>query len=384
MGILGELNGSARSLSIDRSFFEGLGAQIELINDRPGQIVHRIIPEGESLHLCRDELAKRHRKNPAYVLGYVPDNDGDRGNIVYINAGGQAAILEAQTVFALAALAESAWLEYSGQLRSGDGAAGAAAAAAIVVNGPTSMRIDAIARAFGMDCLRAEVGEANVTSLAGRLRAEGRLVRIMGEGSNGGSIIHPAAVRDPLNSVASIIKLLTLRETADDHRPGLFQICCQRLGRQYSPDFTLDDLLAALPVYTTISASDDIAIMHIRSKNQKKLKTVWEDIFLKDWEKFRAELSRRWGLESWVEINTEGMDEKIGFGPKYRSGEERGGLKILFSNGAGQAEAFIWMRGSGTEDLFRILADVRGDRPELAAHLIQWQRNMIEQADKKS
>ena len=375
IGILGELNGSARALSIDRRFFEGLGARVTLINDRPGQIVHRIVPEGRSLNLCRSELEKAHKKDGSYLLGYVPDNDGDRGNIVHIAANGRADILDSQTLFALVALAESAWLEYNGELAQEDGGRGAA----IVINGPTSMRIDEIARAFGMDCFRSEVGEANVIALAERLRKEGRLIRLMGEGSNGGCIIHPAVVRDPLNSIASIIKLLTIREGA--RGPGLFQICCERLDRDYSPDFTLDDVLDALPAYTSTSATEDISIMKIRSKDHKRLKAVWEEIFLQDWEKRRAELADRWGLESWLEINTEGTMEKIGFGPEYRSGAERGGLKILFSDSSGEAQAHIWMRGSKTEPVFRILADVRGARPQLETYLIQWQRSMIERAD---
>ena len=376
-GILGELNGSARCLSIDRDFLEGLGAQVMLLNDRPGQIVHRIIPEGESLNLCRTELEKLHRNDPTWLLGYVPDNDGDRGNIVCIERDGRAHILEAQAVFALVALAEAAWMAYRNTHNEPDNVQ----RAAIVANGPTSMRINELAERFGMDCFRAEVGEANAVTLAEKLRSEGRIIRITGEGSNGGSIIHPASVRDPLNSIGSILKLLTIRDSPG--KLGLFHICCQRFNRDYSPDFTMDDVLSIFPTYTTTNSYEDIAIMHIRSQNHKKLKAAWEEIFLQDWAEQRRELAERWSLERWVEVNTEGSEEKIGFGPEYRSGDERGGLKILFSDSADIPQAYIWMRGSGTEPLFRVLADVRGDRPELEAYLLRWQRSMIERADAK-
>ena len=68
---------------------------------------------------------------------------------------------------------------------------------AVVVNGPTSMRIERIAEAYGAGVFRAEVGEANVVNLAAARRSGGYEVRILGEGSNGGNITHPATVRDP-------------------------------------------------------------------------------------------------------------------------------------------------------------------------------------------
>ena len=59
------------------------------------------------------------------------------------------------------------------------------------------MRIEEIAEAFYASVYRAEVGEANVVNLARSLRDKGFTVPILGEGSNGGNITHPAAVRIP-------------------------------------------------------------------------------------------------------------------------------------------------------------------------------------------
>lgn len=373
IAVLAEQNGSARTLSIDESFFQELGVKLRLINNVPRQITHRIVPEGRSLNLCKEELEKARRDDPAFVLGYVPDNDGDRGNIVYIADDGQARILEAQQVFALVALAESAWLEYSGQLSEAD------AKAAIAVNGPTSMRIDEIARSFGLECFRSEVGEANVVGLAARLRKEGFIVRLMGEGSNGGNITHPAAVRDPLNSIGSIVKLLSVR--GDEETPGLFEIWCKRRGIEYNSSFSLEDVLKSLPEFVTTSAYEERALMKIRGSDHVRLKAAYEEIFQTDWEQRKRELKEAWGIESWEEINTEGGEEKPGVGSAFRSGEQKGGLKILFRDSSGDPTAYMWMRGSGTEPVYRVLVDVKGARPELENELLEWHRDMIRRAD---
>ena len=53
IGIVADMNGSARALSIDGEFLGSLGAEIEVINGKAGEIAHRIVPEGISLEPCR-------------------------------------------------------------------------------------------------------------------------------------------------------------------------------------------------------------------------------------------------------------------------------------------------------------------------------------------
>ena len=106
-------------------------------------------------------------------------------------------ILKAQEVFSLSVLAEVAYQEFTGKKNI-----------AVAVNCPTSMRIEEIAGKFNAKVFRAEVGEANVVNLAAEKRHEGFDVRICGEGSNGGTITYPSAVRDPLNTIFAINKLL--------------------------------------------------------------------------------------------------------------------------------------------------------------------------------
>ncbi|MFW5741966.1 MAG: hypothetical protein ACOC2D_01715 [Spirochaetota bacterium] len=110
-GVVGDLNGSARTATIDHDYLSAAGCRLHLINARPGQIAHQIVPEGAGLAPCRDELERLASADDGWVLGYVPDNDGDRGNLVYYDRRGRRARqLEAQEVFALSTVAELAWL----------------------------------------------------------------------------------------------------------------------------------------------------------------------------------------------------------------------------------------------------------------------------------
>jgi len=182
LGVIAELNGSARTQSIDIDWLSALGVQTKVLNTDPGVFAHRIVPENESLYDCCEALNEVHAENASFALGFVPDCDGDRGNLVYYSKTLRRAVpLEAQQVFALVCLSELAYLRRRGEARQ----------IAVVVNDATSMRIEAIAGAFGARVFRAETGEANVVSCAEKLRAQGWIVRILGEGSNGGNITPP-------------------------------------------------------------------------------------------------------------------------------------------------------------------------------------------------
>jgi phosphoglucomutase len=245
------------------------------------------------------------------------------------------------------------------------------------------MRIESIAESFDAEVYRAEVGEANVVNLASSLREKGYTVRILGEGSNGGNITHPAAVRDPLNTAGAILKLLSIR--SESNIPGLFEIWCQRSHQMdsYRPDFTLSHIIKTLPCFTTTSAFEESAIMRIKTESHGTLKKRYEENFEQQWLGKKLELHEMMGITSWIEINNEGTESKQGIGPSFRSGRETGGLKILFQNKNKEDIAYIWMRGSGTEPVFRVLADVKGDNREAEQFLLKWQREMIELADRK-
>jgi phosphomannomutase len=405
LGLVADFNGSARTVSVDREFASELGIELRSVNDKPRQIAHQIVPEGAGLDQCRAELEKAHMESPNITFGYVPDNDGDRGNLVYIDDEGSAAPLQAQETFALSCVAELSWLVSTGVLTySPDGRA--AQKVAIVVNGPTSMRIDRIAAAFDASVYRAEVGEANVVGLARILRTKGFIVPILGEGSNGGNITQPSTVRDPLATVGAVAKLLVA--SAPGRSPFEIWLAQRRSARRpegvtpdeaggeasrdESPAHTgsastevspsIPGILRSLPQFQTTSAFEPVAKLSIRSTDHAALKSEYERVFKASWAEKKAELSRRFGIRSWVVINYEGTNETHGVGSRFRSGAERGGFKVLFKNGIGTPVAFLWMRGSGTEPVFRVMADVESESPDDEAYLLNWHREMIDEADR--
>ncbi len=380
IGVLAELNGSARAVSIDKPYLSDFSVNVTAINDKPRQIVHRIVPEGLSLDLARRELEKLFAQDTRYRFAYVPDCDGDRGNVVTISNNGKSNILEAQEVFALSTVSELSYLVYAGKLTY-DNNGNPEQKVAVVVNDPTSGRIDRIAEAFGAEVFRAEVGEANVVSLAQKKQKEGYIVRILGEGSNGGNITFPSTVRDPINTIFAFIKMLVLRSEKD--KPGLFEIWCSRSNQmdKFHPDAELFDIIATLPIYTTTSAFDDMAIVKIKTEDHAELKANYEHVFLKEWNENKNVLKIKLGVIDYQVVNYEGTETLIGMGSQFRTGAQKGGFKIIFLDKNNGHKAFIWMRGSGTEPVFRVLADVEGKKPDEEKYLLNWHISMIEKAD---
>jgi len=378
LGIVADFNGSARTASIDRDFFHTLGCNFYSINDKPGEITHKIIPEGESLLPCREFLETIHLKDASVILGYMPDCDGDRGNLVIWDESlRKAGILKAQEVFALACVAELSCLVWMGKLKF-DGNGKALTKAALVVNDPTSLRINRIAKTFDASVFRAEVGEANVVELAGKLREQGYLVRILGEGSSGGTIIHPSTVRDPIDTLGAIIKLLSIRS---GEKRGLFEIWCA-LSKQtglYRHDFTIADIISSLPAFITTETVSGDAMINVKSRDHGLLKGRYQKIFTREWEEKKLFLREKYGISGWRAIAYNGTIEKRDIADFTEAG--RGGLKIEFSNLEGEATAFIWMRGSGTEAVFRLMADAVGPDNNLERTLIEWQRHMTLESD---
>ena len=395
IGITADLNGSARCVSIDKAFFDVLGIKSHIFNNIPSVINHAILPEGENLGFCRKELENKYEEDKSFVLGYMPDNDGDRGNLVYINTEtGKAEILEAQEVFALACLSELAFMVYTGVL-SYDDSGRLREKCAVAVNGPTSMRIEKICSAFGAEVFRSEVGEANVVNLSEKLMKEGWIIRLLGEGSNGGNITYPATVRDPMNTVGSILKLLTIRTKEENGNitHGLFDIWRERSGFNNKGtgisalpdisenDFSLADIIKTLPSFTTTSTGEPEAKMQIKTADHGILKNNYENIFLSEWDKKKNELKERLGVTDWEEINYMGTEAVSGSGKEVRGSKTNGGLKIILKKKSGAAAGFIWMRGSGTEPVFRVMADIEGNSTQDEKDLLIWHREMISKAD---
>ncbi len=370
LGILAELNGSARALSIDRDFFTGISVHSEFHNDRPRQFTHRIVPEGLSLQKAITLLEEAHTRNPCFQLAYVPDCDGDRGNLAFYDKTlGEARILEAQEVFSLSCLAELAGLASKGT----------AAPVAVVVNDATSARIERIAGFFGAKVFRAETGEANVVSLAESLRREAWVVRILGEGSNGGNITHPSKVRDPLSTLGAMIRLLRSEDSLQS--PGLFRLWLQASGQEsaYIPDFDLADIIATLPEWISTSVFEPRAALRVQSQDKSALKASYARIFLQEWESRKAQLAQKFGIVSWKALATKGTRE-FEVGADFAASGS-GGLRILLEGSNDLVRGFLWMRGSGTEPVFRIMADLEAGKRADEEYLLAWHEGMVRKAD---
>lgn len=391
--VCADFNGSARCLCIDKKFFSSIGASFKAINDKAGKIVHEIIPEPENLvhaarfveetaaqiaesENCRKAesaaAASKAFKTPT-IIGYMPDCDGDRGNIVYYShKEGKAKILKAQEVFALSVLSELSFAALR-QKALNKPSAGKKARLAVAVNCPTSMRIEEIAAAFGAKVFRAEVGEANVVNLAREKRDAGFEVPILGEGSNGGTITYPASVRDPLNTVMALIKLLALKDA--------YKLWTSARGIPFKSGYSLDDILDSLPNYTTTGVSEKRAILKIKTSDHAVLKKNFQKVFEDSFKKDSEGLLKKYGIVSWKASLTNGTKEKLG--AKDFSKSKKGGLKILFyEKNSKKPSSFIWMRGSGTEPVFRIMCDVKGNDTKKEKDLLAWETKMLAQADK--
>ncbi|MDR0411494.1 MAG: phosphatidylglycerol lysyltransferase [Treponema sp.] len=369
IGVVADFNGSARAASIDKEFLLSIGVKFRFINGEPGRIAHRIVPEGESLIPCAAFLEEAHNQDPCFIMGYVPDCDGDRGNlVVWDDIQGKVRPLEAQEVFALACVAELSHLAHEGKI-------GAGKKTAVAVNDPTSLRIDQIAKDFGAKVFRAEVGEANVVGLARNLREQGWTVRVLGEGPAGGNITHPSSVRDPLDTVFALLKLLVMRRRRE--KEGFFEIWCRLSGAVYRADFTIADVVKTLPAWVSTSSYSEDALLRVKTVDHTLLKDRYQTIFLREWETKRTYLAR-FGIAKW---NVKGYIGTEEISVECFGQARRGGLKICFLDQTDSVVASIWMRGSGTEPVFRVMADAQTEA--LERKLIAWQRRMVKEADRE-
>ncbi|WP_296830862.1 phosphoglucomutase [Treponema sp.] len=376
LSIVCDMNGSARCRSIDERFIKSCKLNFIAMNNTPGEIAHEIIPEPENLVWCAGKMNELHQAGDNTVLlGYMPDCDGDRGNMVYWDEKKEKAFpIEAQTVFALCVMAELAF-EYWKNPK--------AKKLAVAVNCPTSMRIEEICKVFKAEVFRGEVGEANIVNLAREKRAEGYNVRILGEGSNGGNITYPSCVRDPVATVFAAVKLLSIRDTLDKKgkvHEGIFHLWCRLSGNEdrYKQDFTLSDILETLPEYVTTGVSESRAVLDVKTEDKGHLKLRFQKIFMQEWEERKAELLEKYGIADYECITTNGTKE-VRNASDWNNGN--GGLKVLFKNQNGTSLAYIWMRPSGTEKVFRVLCDVKGKKPQMSASLLDWERAMLTKAD---
>ena len=87
---------------------------------------------------------------------------------------------------------------------------------------------------------------------------------------------------------------------------------------------------------------------------------------------------QNYSIASYEADTTNGTEEVLGAADWNNA---NGGLKIRFFNADKTPVSFIWMRPSGTENVFRILCDVKGSAPDMEKALLDWERAMLTEAD---
>ncbi|MFP4509066.1 MAG: hypothetical protein ACLFNQ_02955 [Spirochaetaceae bacterium] len=371
VSVFADMNGSARSVGPDREYLEAWGMRYTSINDIPGQIVHAIEPEGRALDDCRAQMG-------GALVGYVPDNDGDRGNLVLNPSGTSPFSLSAQEVFALSVVAELSMDAI--RLENAD----SKLPRAIVVNGPTSLRIDRLARAFGVAVFRAEVGEANILERSRELREEGYVVPITGEGSNGGNITHPGTIRDPLSTISSLIRLIAWRPAEKPYTQTPAHVAFQALsiaGNPHSmkPEEILEAILAGLPVFRTTPTTDSQARITVATLDHGALKSAYEYLLEDEIGKLKVHPSLSW-IDSYRILNLEATVVREGAGNRDPNGNQSGGLSVHLLDSSGTARAFMWMRGSRTEPVLRLIVDMEGADDLAYSQLMTTQAHMVARA----
>ena len=166
--------------------------------------------------------------------------------------------------------------------------------------------------------------------------------------------------------------------------PCIFRLWCEQSGQpeKYKPDFTLQDIIGTLPVYTTTATQEKRALLQIAQTDQVKLKQAYQKIFEREWTKKKATLFQNYGFATYKVFGTQGTDEFLcaqDFGAS-----SKGGLKAVFYSEANEPLGFVWMRGSKTEPVFRVMAEIKGANPQAEIELAEWQGAMLKEADKLS
>ena len=144
------------------------------------------------------------------------------------------------------------------------------------------------------------------------------------------------------------------------------------------PDYTLRDIIRTLPVWVTTGVSESRAILQVKTQDKGKLKLRFKKIFESQWTKNSGELKEKYGIVSYRAFITNGTKE-VANPSDWNNGN--GGLKVKFYDDKERPIAFIWMRPSGTESVFRVMCDVKGDRPNMEKSLLAWETAMVKAAD---
>ena len=330
-----DTNGGAAAGIYKRSL-EYFGFQVVEIERSLGQPAHRIEPVDEALQETKTlvEMEKAH-------FGSVTDWDADRSNSVILSAEGKAVENDPQQVSALNVAMILSLYDLAGKFEGGK-------KIAIVAHDPTSRRAHEVARQFGAEVVEAEVGEVNVVTQMEILRNQGYVVPIGIEGYSGGTIFGESKSRDGFLSILATALLAT------DPRIGenwLKKAGNPAAGRDH---FTLEDLVAALPVY--YSKRGEIEEQHLDQRALKEhIETLFQGLLTKKGESFVITGLPGRKYQRYNILHYEGTE----VGPVLKEGT--GGFKIRLFNTDGNV-SYMWLRGSKTGSGFRLMADSKDEK----------------------
>lgn len=363
LGILWDSNGGARSWTFDSEILSDFGISSFMINNSPGRFAHDIIPEGNSLNEAKFFLTKINKEHTMthWLCAVVCDCDGDRGNTIfstYSNNTNDSFELSAQEVFAMALKIELAWNNYFNPTNT---------PVAVAVNGPSSLRCNVIAKEYGALVFRSEVGESNVVSLGETLIEKGFTTPLVGEASNGGTIIFPSTVRDPLCNILSMLK-------------GFLWAKKLKLDTDFKKN------IASLPKAHTTASEDPLAKFKLPNIRYTEITKKILTQFSKHTQQFFSIFqSYNIKLQDYTFVNFSGTTMNIILKKNINHHINSGGLAIYFytskytTNTPIDPIAFVWIRPSGTEPVVRLIADVLHENGEkIERELITTWRKYLE------
>ena len=365
IGILWDPNGGARAWDNDVFLLEQLGIHSKAINAEYGIFKHAILPEGVALDQANSMLQQLQKEDQSilWLCAIVCDCDGDRGNTIFTiykdTKGNTTKALNPQEVFTMTLQTELAWEQYIQSLTSTTRPIG------VVINGPSSLRCNTLAKQYKALITRSEVGEANVVNLGKQLRNKGYSIPMVGEASNGGIIIHPSTVRDPLCTVLSVLKNILWADILN-----------------LSSHVT--DTITQLPLGSTTATEDPLAKFSLPDIPYNIIARMLQEQFGKCFEHVKnLFMSHTIEIVDYRFINFTGTHTYVIPKDNIHTNIEKGGLAIHFYNSVYTEDAtpiaFVWLRPSGTEPIVRIMADVLGEQAvAIERSLIQVWRDYLQ------
>ncbi|MGH0053426.1 MAG: phosphoglucomutase, partial [Sphaerochaetaceae bacterium] len=173
-------------------------------------------------------------------------------------------------------------------------------------------------------------------------------------------------------TLLSLVKLLRNRDIA--------KLWFRANGKEIPHPITLEKIIESMPPYITTGAFSTDAKMQIHHDHQV-IKYRYEMLLQTDWIN-KQRMLKDLDIHSYTVFQSEGTNMVEGMGESFRTPPFTGGYKVALKNKEGIVTDFLWMRGSKTEPVYRVMVDCRGDDESRHDQLLAWHRSLIARADK--